>query len=154
MPADERNSKEAAKRYLRVFDQLEANIESEASLLCSEHDELTFSNGRINGYRVAPAVYSALYTYLLHQANLAGTAGKKPRHERRSQIWFNFGGWRLNNASVKRFDVARRTDGSLHMKATLVEIAHGLAPFENLASAACCGNHCSSGCYDICPTYR
>jgi hypothetical protein len=47
-----------------MFDKLAEDIESQVSKLYLEYDELEFAGGRINGYRVAPAVYAALYEFI------------------------------------------------------------------------------------------
>lgn len=140
---------------MRIFDELAKNVEKHVAQLCLKYDDLELGHGRINGYRVAPAAYFALYNYLLHQADLANKAATKPAYEHVGEIWFNFGGVALNNPSVKQFDVTRCADGTLRLKASLVTIANGTSPFDTLTDeAACCGNHCSVGSYNICPTYE
>jgi hypothetical protein len=139
---------------MRIFEELNNEIEKQASLLCLKHDTIELSGGRINGYRVSPGVYASIYAFLLHQANLGRLEGDATHQEARGEFWFNFGGIALENASVKRFDVTRGADGKLNLNASLVTIANGLSPFEgNDLALHCCGNHCSNGCYNICPTY-
>jgi hypothetical protein len=87
--------------------------------------------------------------FIYRQAGLSKKRPKKPKAKCSGEIWFNFGGFKLNNPSVKLFKVTKLANGTLRLKATLVEIKNGLDPFDKKLSALCCGNHCSNGCYDI-----
>ena len=138
------------KKAIRQFDGLLRSIYENGASLLLEYDKLEFRNGRINGYKVPATVYVALHEFVLRTSNLHMKTIKGKKEKLEGDIWLNFGGLTLNNPKVKRFKVIVDKGNNISLEASMVELENGVAPFDDIL-AACCGNHCSNGSYDVCP---
>ncbi len=129
-------------------------IENDMGRLYSETDSIVFEDGKINGCMAANYVYNAFASFVLHQANILDEVEKKPGKKHTGTIWVNLNAPGSKNLPLKKFQVKWEPGGKLSLTAKLVQLKPGIDPFDQLTNVACCGGHCSSGSYDICPTYE